>query len=87
MPIALGTDSLASCNSLDIFNEMAFVKDKYPGLDPEIIFSMGTLYGARALGLEGLTGTLEKGKKAQFLYRAVNIKNKKDIFQGVLSSE
>ena len=85
--LPLGTDSLASCDSLNIFDEMAFVKDHYPGIDPGIIFSMGTVYGARALGLEGLTGTLEKGKKAQFLYRAVNIKNKKDIFQGVTSSE
>lgn len=84
---ALGTDSLASCDSLNIFDEMAFVRKKYPGLDPETIFSMGTINGARALGIERLTGTLSKGKKAQFLYRSIQTKNKKDIFSGIISNE
>jgi len=84
---ALGTDSLASCDSLDIFDEMDFVKDHYPGLDPAIIFAMGTINGARALGIEGLTGTISKGKKAQFLYRSVKAMNKKDLFQRILSNE
>ncbi|MBU8849841.1 MAG: amidohydrolase family protein, partial [Desulfobacterales bacterium] len=84
---ALGTDSLASCDSLNIFDEMDFVKNHYPGLDPAIIFAMGTINGARALGIEGLTGTLSKGKKAQFLYRSMEILNKKDLFQRILSNE
>jgi cytosine/adenosine deaminase-related metal-dependent hydrolase len=82
---ALGTDSLASCDSLNIFDEMIFVKKHYPGLDPATIFSMGTINGARALGIDGLTGTLSKGKRARFLYRSVNVMNKKDLFQGIIS--
>ena len=84
---ALGTDSLASCDSLNIFDEMAFVTKHYPGLDPVTIFSMGTINGARALGLEQLTGTLSKGKRAQFLYRSVKALNKKDLFQRIISNE
>ncbi len=84
---ALGTDSLASCESLNIFDEMLFVKKHYPGLDPAIIFSMGTINGARALGIERLTGTLSKGKKAQFLYRSLKAMNKKDLFQRIISNE
>jgi cytosine/adenosine deaminase-related metal-dependent hydrolase len=84
---ALGTDSLASCDSLDIFDEMAFVNDHYPGIAPETIFSMGTINGAKALGLEQLTGTLSMGKKAQFIYRPSIIKNKKDLFQRIISNE
>ncbi len=84
---ALGTDSLASCDSLNIFDEMAFVKNHYPGLDPETIFSMGTVYGARTLGVEQLTGTLSKGRKAQFLYRPVKAMKKKDLFQRITSNE
>ena len=84
---ALGTDSLASCDSLNIFDEMTFVKKQYPGLDPATIFSMGTITGARALGIERLTGTLSKGKRAQFLYRSVKAVNKKDLFQRIISNE
>lgn len=84
---ALGTDSLASCDSLNIFDEMAFVKDNYPGLDPEAIFEMATINGAKALGLEQFTGTLSKGRTAHFLYRQVNAKNKKQVFQEIVSNE
>ena len=84
---ALGTDSLASCDSLNIFDEMAFVRKHYPGLDPATIFSMGTINGARALGIERLTGTLSKGKRAQFLYWSVKAVNKKDLFQKIISNE
>lgn len=84
---ALGTDSLASCDSLNIFDEMAFVKKHYRKLDPGTIFSMGTVNGARALGVEELTGTLSKGKKACFLYRPVKSTNRKDLFEGITSNE
>ena len=83
----LGTDSLASCDSLNIFDEMVFVGNHYPKLDPETIFAMGTINGARALGIEQLTGTLSKGKKAQFLYRPVKPMNKKDLLQRIISNE
>ncbi|MCD4721291.1 MAG: amidohydrolase family protein [Desulfobacula sp.] len=84
---ALGTDSLASCESLNIFDEMGFVQNHYPRLDPATIFSMGTINGARALGLERLTGTLSKGKRARFLYRSVKVMNKKDLFERIISNE
>lgn len=84
---ALGTDSLASCDSLNIFDEMAFVQNHYPGLDPAIIFSMGTINGARALGIEHVSGTLSKGKRAQFLYQSIKPTNKKDLFQSIVSNE
>ena len=84
---ALGTDSLASCDSLDIFDEMAFVAKRYPGLDPRALFSMATLNGAEALGIEHLTGTLTKGKKADFIYRAIDVKNKTQLFERIIFDE
>ena len=84
---ALGTDSLASCDSLNIFDEMAFVQKKYPGLDPETIFSMGTINGARALGVEHITGTLSKGKKARFLYCPLKGLNKENLMQRIILNE
>jgi len=83
----LGTDSLASCDSLNIFDEMAFVRETYPGLDLQTIFSMGTINGARALGVNRWTGTLFKGNKAQFLYLTLTAVNEKQLFQGIISNE
>jgi aminodeoxyfutalosine deaminase len=84
---ALGTDSLASCDSLNVLDEMAFVQKHYPNLDPCTIVAMGTINGARALGVEHMTGTLSKGKKAQFLYRPLAGLNNKNILQRIISNE
>ncbi|RLC01955.1 MAG: hypothetical protein DRH34_08215 [Deltaproteobacteria bacterium] len=84
---SLGTDSLASCDSLNVFDEMAFVQKHYPGLDPATIFSMGTINGARTLGVERLTGTLSKGKRAQFLYQSLTATNQKDLLERITSNE
>jgi len=84
---ALGTDSLASCDSLNVLDEMAFVQKHYPNLDPCTIVAMGTINGARALGVEHMTGTLSMGKKAQFLYRPLAGLNKKNILQRIISNE
>jgi len=84
---ALGTDSLASCDSLSILDEMAFVQNHYPGLDPETILAMGTINGARALGVEHVTGTLSKGKKAQFLYRPLEGLTRETLLYRIISNE
>ncbi len=84
---ALGTDSLASCGSLSIFDEMAFVKQNYPGLSCKTIFSMGTINGAKALGLERETGTLSKGKKANFLYLPAAANNSNEVFRKIVTNE
>jgi len=84
---ALGTDSLASCDSLNVFDEMAFVQKKYPKLDPENIMAMGTINGAKALGLDHMTGTLSEGKKAQFLYLPLPGLNKNNILQKIILNE
>ncbi|MFH2092144.1 MAG: amidohydrolase family protein [Pseudomonadota bacterium] len=84
---ALGTDSLASCNTLDLFDEMAFVKNRYPLLDPTLILAMGTIYSARALGVQHLTGSLEPGKRADFLYVPVETNNKNDLLEKLITNE
>lgn len=84
---ALGTDSLASCSSLDIFDEMAFIRKKYPGLDPVTILTMGTVNGAKALGVWAMAGSLDKGKSADFLYNSVEAVTKKDLVEKIISNE
>ncbi len=72
--IALGTDGAASNNRLDMFSEMRLAallakhenQDAATGRAPDIL-RMATLDGARALGIDELTGSLEVGKAADFI--------------------
>ncbi len=57
----LGTDSLASCPSLNILDEMAFVSLNYDTIPPADIIAMGTINGAAALGIEAHFGRLAPG--------------------------
>jgi len=68
IPLALGTDSLASNDSLSLWDEMRYFMDSYTGFfSPSEILKIGTLGGAKAIQTEKETGTLEKGKSADIL--------------------
>ena len=64
---AIGTDSLASVPSLDIFDEMSFIAANYPGLRPETIISLATTNVAHALSLREL-GSLKPGQLGLMIY-------------------
>lgn len=71
--VALGTDSSASNNDLNMINEMrtASLLAKLDTLNPESlsaenVLKMATINGAKALGIAHITGSLEKGKAADF---------------------
>jgi cytosine/adenosine deaminase-related metal-dependent hydrolase len=64
---ALGTDSLASTESLSMFDEMRFVAGRYPMLSPDAILAMVTVNGARALRRPDL-GTISPGQTARLIY-------------------
>lgn len=61
--LGIGTDSVASVPTLDLFREMRHTRD-LGGLGPEDVVRAATLNGARALGLESEIGTLQRGKWA-----------------------
>jgi len=66
--LAIGTDSLASNDSLSLLDEIRFLRQLAPDeFSAEELISMATLGGARALGIDTSAGTLEPGKKADFL--------------------
>lgn len=73
IPVGLGTDSAASNNRLDLFEEGRFallqqrVRDQQARVTEEQILKMWTLSGARALGLHKKTGSLEAGKAADII--------------------
>ncbi|MBC8208682.1 MAG: amidohydrolase family protein [Desulfobulbaceae bacterium] len=65
---ALGTDSIASNETLDIWREVQFIREDHPEIPPETVLAMATLGGARALGRANDYGSLVPGKKAQLLH-------------------
>lgn len=67
--LALGTDSLASNDSLSLWDEMRFASTTaYPGVfTPAETLAMATLNAAQAMSVETEVGSLEAGKRADFL--------------------
>ncbi|MEO1287905.1 MAG: amidohydrolase [Chloroflexota bacterium] len=72
--VAIGTDGPASNNDLDMFEEMrlaallAKVTPKDPtALPARTALQMATINGARALGMDDVTGSLEVGKLADLI--------------------
>jgi 5-methylthioadenosine/S-adenosylhomocysteine deaminase len=68
IPVGLGTDSLASAQTLDLWDEMRAALEVHAGrLAPVEVLEMATLGGARALGLADQVGSLEVGKRADLI--------------------
>lgn len=65
--LALGTDSLASVESLDVRDDAVLLSRQFPDLDPAAILRMATAGGAEALGLADL-GTIAPGKRAALAF-------------------
>jgi cytosine/adenosine deaminase-related metal-dependent hydrolase len=68
VPLALGTDSLASVEDLNLFAELSFVRRLAPSLPASALLRAATLGGARALGLDGL-GLLGPGATSRAVVR------------------
>ncbi|MGC9400304.1 MAG: amidohydrolase family protein [Anaerolineae bacterium] len=72
--VGIGTDGPASNNDLDMFEEMRLTSflAKVSTDDPTAVparqtLEMATLMGARALGIDDITGSLEPGKRADLI--------------------
>jgi len=60
--ITLGTDSLASNDSLCILSEMRTIQKKFPAISTAKLLEWATINGASFLGIDDEKGTLEPGK-------------------------
>jgi len=74
IPVGLGTDGAVSNNNLDMFEAMDFAAKlhKLVSMRPTVlparqVVAMGTLGGARVLHMDEEIGSLEGGKKADFV--------------------
>ncbi len=91
--IGLGTDSAGSCMRLDFFEEMRFalalqraVAQDASVLTAKTVLELATIGGARTLDLDGQTGSLTPGKRADII--AVDLSRalpSEDVHLAVLS--
>lgn len=61
--IVLGTDSLASNDQLSILEEIKTLQENFPGLELATLLKWATINGARALQMDAMLGSFEKGKQ------------------------
>jgi cytosine/adenosine deaminase-related metal-dependent hydrolase len=83
--LCLGTDSLASVESLDVLEDAVLLHQQFPDLDPAAILRMATLGGAEALGLPDL-GAIVPGRRAALAF-APSAKPPEDPHRYLLSGE
>ncbi len=72
--VGLGTDGCASNNNLDLFHEMDMAAKLHKvdtfdptAMDAATVVKMATIEGARAIGLDKRTGSIEVGKQADLI--------------------
>ncbi len=65
--VAIGTDSLASNDDLNLFAELAALRRLAPDVPASALLDSATVVGARALGFETSAGTIEAGKPSRLI--------------------
>ena len=81
--ICLGTDSLASNESLSLFEEMRAFQKNFPRVSPKEILQMVTINSARALRSENALGQIRPGFGADFI--AISSSGSADIFEQIIA--
>jgi cytosine/adenosine deaminase-related metal-dependent hydrolase len=71
IPVAIGTDSLASSPTLNLFDELAELRRIAPDVSAASLLESATRIGAKALGLGAEFGTITAGKRAAFAAVAI----------------
>jgi cytosine/adenosine deaminase-related metal-dependent hydrolase len=85
IPLALGTDSLASNDSLSLFDEARFLIQQFPeDFTHAEALRMATLSGASVIGVARDIGSLEKGKQADFLVVSLKEKHLGDLSAAII---
>ena len=69
--VAVGTDSLASVEDLNVFAELKMMRELAPSVSASRILESATRSGADALGFGDELGTIEPGKRAELIAVAV----------------
>jgi len=81
--ICLGTDSLASNESLSLFAEMRAFQRSHPEISPEKIFEMVTVNPASALRQQNTLGRIRPGFRADLI--AIPSREDRDLFGEIVA--
>ena len=81
--ICLGTDSLASNESLSLFAEMRAFQRSQPEISPQKIFEMVTVNPASALRQQNTPGRIRPGFRADFI--AIPCREGRDLFGEIVA--
>ena len=65
--VAIGTDSLASADDLNVFSELREARSIAPAVCASQLLRSATQAGAQALGFDDELGTIEPGKRAELI--------------------
>lgn len=85
--VCLGTDGLASSESLSMLDEIRFLRRQAPDLRGDLILTMATLFGAWALRAETVTGSLTPGKSADLAVVSLPEREDPDPYSLLLDSD
>ena len=81
--ICLGTDSLASNESLSLFDEMRAFQKHFPSVSAEEIVQMATVNPARTFRQENAVGRIRPGFQADFI--GVPCSGSRDVFDQIVA--
>jgi cytosine/adenosine deaminase-related metal-dependent hydrolase len=84
--LALGTDSLASNDDLDMRREMARLRSGHPELAPAFVWEMATRNAATALGARGFVGELQPGACADLVAFEIRARSRADALEQLTAS-
>ncbi len=85
--VCIGTDSLASNDTLSVLDELRFLRRQDSQTDGHQLLSMGTLAGARALHCEDQIGAIEPGKRADLAVIGLNHPSAGDPVEDILGGD
>ena len=83
VPIALGTDSEASNERLDMRREMALMRSAFPSLEAGAVWAMATTTAARVLGGDPREGTLLPGAPADLVEFQLQARSARDCLEAL----
>ncbi|MCA9001976.1 MAG: amidohydrolase family protein [Planctomycetes bacterium] len=79
--VALGTDSQASNQELDMGREVALLRKNFPWVDPRMAFCMGTEHGARAIGWGTSVGRIQEGFHCDLMHVDASVQTAADAME------
>jgi cytosine/adenosine deaminase-related metal-dependent hydrolase len=85
--VCIGTDGLASSPSLGMLDEVRFLHQVDPSLSGQLLLTMATLFGAWALRLDDVVGSLTAKKRADMAIVALPDRDDDDPYSLLLDGD